>query len=216
MTGVSVKSIFSHLAASDEWAHEAFSLEQIHSFCGIAESIKEILPNKPLLHILNSGGITRFPDFQFDMVRLGIGLHGVEVNDKYQSQLQKPAILKTVISQIRKVKAGESIGYGRKGKAVHDMSIAVIAIGYADGYLRVFSNGNAYVTIKNQKARTIGNVCMDMTMVDVTNLDAKEGDEVIVFGESPTVSELAQWANTIPYEILTNVSTRVKRVFYSE
>lgn len=216
MSGITVKSIFSHLAASDELAHEKFSLEQIHSFSHIADSIKEILPTKPLLHILNSGGITRFPDFQFDMVRLGIGLHGVEVNDKFQSQLQKPARLKTVISQIRKVKAGESIGYGRKGKAVEDLSIAVIAIGYADGYLRVFSNGNAYVTINNQKARTIGNVCMDMTMVDVTNLNVKEGDEVIVFGESPTVTELANWANTIPYEILTNVSTRVKRVFYSE
>lgn len=216
LDGISVKTIFSHLAASDDQVHETFSLHQIQSFSEIANSIRSVLPNGPLRHILNSGGITRFPEAQFEMVRLGIGLHGVEVNYKYQDQLQKPAVLKTVVSQIRKVKAGESIGYGRKGKAIDDMSIAVIAIGYADGYLRVFSNGNAYVTINQQKAKTIGNVCMDMTMIDVTGLDVSEGDEVTVFGESPTVSELASWANTIPYEILTNVSTRVKRVFYSE
>lgn len=216
LDGLSVKSIFSHLAASDDQAHEAFSLQQIGSFSEIASSIQSILPNNPMRHILNSGGITRFPEAQFEMVRLGIGLHGVEVNSKYQDQLQKPAVLKTVVSQIRKVKAGESVGYGRKGKAMDDMLIAVIAIGYADGYLRVFSNGNAYVLINQQKAKTIGNVCMDMTMVDVTGLNVKEGDEVTVFGESPTVSELASWANTIPYEILTNVSSRVKRVFYAE
>jgi alanine racemase len=150
------------------------------------------------------------------MVRLGIGLHGVEVNERLQSQLMRPAQLKTIISQIREVKAGESIGYGRKGKAVQDMTIAVMAIGYADGYLRVFGNGNAYVSINQQRAKTIGNVCMDMTMIDITGLSVKEGDEVTVFGNSPTVSELAKWANTIPYEILTNVSGRVQRVFYAE
>lgn len=213
---ISVKSIFSHLAASDEKEHEAFSLKQIQSFKETADSITSELGYNPILHILNSGGITRFPDHQLDMVRLGIGLHGVEVNHKYQDKLQKPAQLKTTISQIREVKAGSSIGYGRKGKAERDKRIAVIAIGYADGYLRVFSNGNAYVSINGRKAKTIGNVCMDMTMVDVTDIDAKEGDEVVVFGNSPSVSELAEWAGTIPYEILTNVSSRVRRVFYSE
>ncbi|NVK83004.1 MAG: bifunctional UDP-N-acetylmuramoyl-tripeptide:D-alanyl-D-alanine ligase/alanine racemase, partial [Cytophagia bacterium] len=141
---------------------------------------------------------------------------GVEVNHKYHDKLQKPAQLKTTISQIREVRAGSSIGYGRKGKAERDMRIAVIAIGYADGYLRVFSNGNAYVSINGQKAKTIGNVCMDMTMIDITDIAAREGDEVVVFGNSPSISELACWANTIPYEILTNVSGRVRRVFYSE
>lgn len=213
---ITVKSLFSHLAASDEKEHEAFSLEQIQSFKETADSIKLELGYKPIVHILNSGGITRFPEHQLDMVRLGIGLHGVEVNHKYQDKLQKPAQLKTTISQIRYVTAGSSIGYGRKGKAERDMRIAVIAIGYADGYLRVFSNGNAYVSINGQKAKTIGNVCMDMTMIDVTDIDAKEGDEVVVFGTSPSVSELAEWAGTIPYEILTNVSSRVRRVFYSE
>ena len=216
LSGVSVKSIFSHLAASDESEHEAFSLQQIDSFRQIAESISAVLPGKPLWHILNSGGITRFPEHQYDMVRLGIGLHGVEVNHKFQGQLQIPAQLKTIISQIRNVQAGESIGYGRRGLAKQNMQIAVIAIGYADGYQRVFSNGNAYVTINGQKAKTVGNVCMDMTMVDVTGLNVKEGDEVVVFGNMPSVTELADWANTIPYEILTNVSGRVKRVFYSE
>ncbi|WP_420388479.1 bifunctional UDP-N-acetylmuramoyl-tripeptide:D-alanyl-D-alanine ligase/alanine racemase [Roseivirga sp.] len=216
LDSLDVKSIFSHLAASDDSDEEPFSLRQIQDFKSAAESIAAMLPNRPLLHILNSGGITRFTEHQMDMVRLGIGLHGVEVNKKFQGRLQKPARLKTVISQIRKVKQGESIGYGRKGKAIDDMEIAVIAIGYADGYLRIFSNGNAYVMVNGKKAQTIGNVCMDMTMIDVTGLEAKEGDEVIVFGESPTVNQLADWANTIPYEILTNVSGRVKRVYYSE
>ncbi|MBO6495427.1 MAG: bifunctional UDP-N-acetylmuramoyl-tripeptide:D-alanyl-D-alanine ligase/alanine racemase [Roseivirga sp.] len=216
MPDLEVKSIFSHLAASDEAEHEGFSLTQIESFKQIANDITSILANQPLLHILNSGGITRFAEHQLDMVRLGIGLHGVEVNERLQSQLMRPAQLKTIISQIREVKAGESIGYGRKGKAVQDMTIAVMAIGYADGYLRVFGNGNAYVSINQQRAKTIGNVCMDMTMIDITGLSVKEGDEVTVFGNSPTVSELAKWANTIPYEILTNVSGRVQRVFYAE
>ena len=216
MPDLEVKSIFSHLAASDEAEHEGFSLTQIESFKQIATDITSILAKRPLLHILNSGGITRFAEHQLDMVRLGIGLHGVEVNERLQSQLMRPAQLKTIISQIREVKAGESIGYGRKGKAVQDMTIAVMAIGYADGYLRVFGNGNAYVSINQQKAKTIGNVCMDMTMIDITGLSVKEGDEVTVFGNSPTVSELAKWANTIPYEILTNVSGRVQRVFYAE
>ncbi|HEY9116461.1 MAG TPA: alanine racemase, partial [Roseivirga sp.] len=209
-----VKSIFSHLAASDADEHEAFTLNQINEFRELSGELISVLTNQPILHILNSGGITRFPEAQFDMVRLGIGLHGVEVNKKYQ--LQKPAILKTVISQIREIAAGETIGYGRRGKASQAMRIAVIAIGYADGYLRTFSNGKAFVSINGQQARTVGNVCMDMTMVDITGLNAQEGDEVIVFGESPSVSDLAEWADTIPYEILTNVSNRVKRVFYSE
>tara|TARA_B100000965_G_scaffold406829_1_gene449269 strand:- start:1024 stop:3450 length:2427 start_codon:yes stop_codon:yes gene_type:complete len=214
--GIRVNSIFSHLAASDEDEHNHFTLTQIESFKQMASELSALLNYKPLWHILNSGGITRFPEHQLDMVRLGIGLHGVEVNHKYQNHLQRPAVLKTIISQIRKVKAGETIGYSRQGKAEKDMVVAVIAIGYADGYLRAFSQGKAFVCIKGQPAPTIGNVCMDMTMIDVTAIEAKEGDEVIVFGNEPTVSQLAEWAHTIPYEILTNVSSRVKRVFYSE
>lgn len=215
-SGVEIKSIFTHLAASDAEEHEVFTQYQINEFKELSAELISVLANKPLLHILNSGGITRYAEAQFDMVRLGIGLHGVEVNRKYQNQLQKPAVLKTVISQIREIATGETIGYGRRGKALQPMRIAVIAIGYADGYLRTFGNGKAFVSIKGQQAKTIGNVCMDMTMVDVTGINVQEGDEVIVFGESPSVSDLAVWADTIPYEILTNVSNRVKRVFYSE
>ena len=130
--------------------------------------------------------------------------------------LKTISTLKTKISQIKRVKAGESIGYSRKGKVTTESEIATIAIGYADGYTRLFGNGKAYVLVNGQQAPTIGNICMDMTMIDVTGLMAKEGDEVIIFGERPNISELAHWSNTIPYEILTNVSQRVKRVFVSE
>ena len=149
------------------------------------------------------------------MVRLGIGLHGIEVSGLNADSLENTATLKTVVSQIRDVKAGETIGYGRKGIAKQDMRIATIAIGYADGYLRYFGNGNAYVIINGVKAPTIGSICMDMSMVDVSNSNVAAGDEVILFGKEPTVNQLAEWANTIPYEILTNVSNRVKRVFYA-
>lgn len=213
---IEVQSICSHLAASDDPKEENFTLGQIEAFQLGADQIAEALPARPLYHILNSGGISRYPQFQFDMVRLGIGIHGVEVANLKQHGLKTPAKLSSVISQIREVKSGETIGYGRQGKALEDMRIAVIAIGYADGYSRQFSQGNAYMMIKGKKAKTVGNVCMDMTMVDVTHIDAQEGDEVTVFGAEPSIRDLAEWSGTIPYEILTNISSRVKRVFYKE
>ncbi len=213
---IRIKSIFSHLAASEEEAHEDFTQQQVSLFRQYADRIEQGVNHKPIRHILNSGGIVRHNAFQENMVRLGIGLHGIEVSDLHADKLQNTATLKTVISQLRTVKTGETIGYGRKGKAVNDMVIATIAIGYADGYLRYFGNGNAYVLVNDQKAKTVGNICMDMTMIDVTNLSVEVGDEVVIFGSNPTVSQLAEWGNTIPYEVLTNVSTRVKRVFYSE
>lgn len=211
-----VKSTFTHLAASEEERHEAFTQSQVAQFRDGAEKLESVLGYKPIRHILNSGGIVRHNDFQEDMVRLGIGLHGVEVSMIHDKQLQHPATLKTVVSQVRRVKKGETIGYGRKGQADKDMRVATIAIGYADGYLRYFGNGKAYVSINGQQAPTIGNICMDMSMIDVTDINASVGDEVIVFGKDPSISQLAEWAQTIPYEILTNVSGRVKRVFYSE
>lgn len=214
--GLNVKSIFTHLAASEEEAHEHFSKSQVEMFREGAKKLESALSYRPIRHVLNSGGIVRHNEFQEDMVRLGIGLHGIEVSGIYNKQLQPAATLKTVISQIRKIGAGETIGYGRKGQAHKEMKVATIAIGYADGYLRYFGNGNAYVSIHGQQAPTIGNICMDMSMVDVTDLSVSVGDEVIVFGENPSISQLAHWAQTIPYEILTNVSNRVKRVFYSE
>jgi alanine racemase len=132
-----------------------------------------------------------------------------------QGELLPISTLKTVISQVKRVKAGETIGYGRKGIAVHDASIATIAIGYADGFLRAFSNGKISLLVNGQPAPVIGNICMDMCMLDVTGIDAKEGDEVIVFGEQPSIKQLADAINTIPYEILTNISNRVSRVFYT-
>lgn len=213
---IEVKSIFSHLAASEDIVHDEFTKQQIDTFTNSAQKIEETLNYKPLRHILNSGGIIRFAQYQQNMVRLGIGLHGVDVSKIHADKLENPSTLKTVISQIRTVPTGETIGYGRSGKAEKNLTIATIAIGYADGYLRYFSNGNAYVLVNGQKAKTIGHICMDMTMIDVTGLDVNVGDEVIIFGKNPTVSQLAVWGNTIPYEILTNVSDRVKRIFYSE
>ncbi|OEK03904.1 hypothetical protein BFP97_16180 [Roseivirga sp. 4D4] len=213
---IKIKSVFSHLAASEEKTHEGFTQEQVSLFREYANRIETALNHRPIRHILNSGGIVRHNAFQENMVRLGIGLHGIEVSDLHADKLQNTATLKTVISQVRTVKAGETIGYGRKGKAVNDMVIATIAIGYADGYLRYFGNGNAYVLVNGQRAKTVGNICMDMTMIDVTDLSVTVGDEVVIFGSNPTVSQLAEWGNTIPYEVLTNISGRVKRVFYSE
>lgn len=211
-----VVSAFTHLAGSDEEQHNKFSLQQLQLFMMAMEKIKSTLGYRPLFHALNSPGIVRFPDYQFDMVRLGIGLYGHESCGIYPEKLRPISTLKTEISQIKKVKKGETIGYGRKGKAETDLTIATIAIGYADGFSRAFSNGKIAVNVHGKMAPVIGNVCMDMSMIDLTGIKAREGDEVIIFGEKPTIQELATAIDTIPYEILTNVSERVKRVYFSE
>ncbi len=213
---VKVASIFTHLAGSDEEIHNAFSLDQLKEFKKIALDISGTLGYRPLFHALNSPGIVRFPDFQMDMVRLGIGLYGYESCGIYQDKLEPISILKTEISQIKELKKGETVGYGRKGKADRDLKIATIAIGYADGFSRAFSNGKISVNVNGKLAPVIGNVCMDMTMIDITGIDAHVGDEVIIFGKNPTIQDLANAIGTIPYEILTNVSERVKRIYYSE
>ncbi len=182
---------------------------------GMAGEIEKSLKIQPIKHILNSAGILRFPEYQLDMVRLGIGLYGFESNQMSQDQLQPISTLKTVISQVREVKKGETIGYGRKGMAAKNTKVATIAIGYADGFFRAFSNGKVSLLVKGKMAPVIGNVCMDMTMLDISGIDAREGDEVVVFGEKPTIKDLADAIGTIPYEILTNISSRVTRVFYS-
>lgn len=215
-TNLEVKSIFSHLAGADEASHHDYSIQQAELFNKMSVRLTEGTNHKPLRHLLNSPGILRFPEYHFDMVRLGIGLYGLEANNTDQQQLQTISRLKTIISQIKTIKAGQTVGYGRKGKADADMIIATIAIGYADGFSRAFSGGVGSVWIKGSKASVIGNVCMDMTMVDVTGLDVAEGDEVEVFGDHISIRELAESINTIPYEILTNVSQRVKRIFYTE
>ncbi len=209
-----VASVFTHLAGSDESRHDEFSRQQVARFSKMAIQIETTLGYRPLRHVLNSPGIMRFPDYQFDMVRLGIGLYGVNPTDN-QAPMRPVATLKTVISQIKTIAPGETIGYGRWGQAEKEMTLATIAIGYADGFSRAFSRGVGCVLVHGQKAPVVGNVCMDMTMVDITGIGAQEGDEVIVFGEGLPIHEVAARIHTIPYEILTNTSERVKRVFYA-
>ncbi|MDZ7606057.1 MAG: alanine racemase [Cyclobacteriaceae bacterium] len=212
---VQVKSIYSHLAGADEPSLDYFTHKQVGKFTVMADAIDAGLGYRPLRHILNSAGIYRFPQYQFGMVRLGIGLYGFEANQIAQNELRPISTLKTIVSQVRDVKAGETVGYGRKGKISRDSKIATIAIGYADGFSRAFGNGKISLFIHGKPAPVIGNVCMDMTMLDVTGMDVHEGDEVIVFGENSSIIDLANAIGTIPYEILTSISSRVSRVFYS-
>ena len=213
---VYVKSIFTHLAASEAHEHDEFTKNQIANFEKMANKISRTFPYTILKHCLNSGGIVRFPDAQFNMVRLGIGLYGIDPAEELQKQLQQIGTLKTVISQIRNISADESIGYGRKGKVNRASRIAITAIGYADGLNRKLSNGIGYMLVNGKPAPIVGNICMDMTMIDVTDIDCKEGDEVIVFGAGLDISAVAEKVGTIPYEILTSISQRVKRVYFYE
>ncbi len=211
---VKIQSILSHMATSDEPKHYDFAHSQIQLFDRLSTKIKNELDVKPIRHILNTSGISNFPDTQFDMVRLGIGLYGVSNDANEQKYLENVGTLKSIISQIRIIPAGDSVGYGRRFMAEKETKVATIPIGYADGISRLWGNGVGYVNIKNQNATILGSVCMDMLMVDVTEIDCAEGDDVIIFGENPNVSFIAEKLNTIPYEILTSISQRVKRVFY--
>jgi alanine racemase len=211
---VEIKSILSHLATSDDVQYHDFALSQINLFDKWSSKISNELGINPIRHILNTSGISNFPDSQFNMVRLGIGLYGVSNDSAEQKQLENVGTLKSVISQIRTISAGESVGYGRKFMADKETKVATIPIGYADGISRAWGNGVGFVTIKEKKASILGSICMDMLMVNISDIDCTEGDNVIVFGESPTVSYIAKKLNTIPYEVLTSISQRVKRVFY--
>ncbi len=211
-----IQSVFSHLAASDSKVHDDFTKQQEKLFLKSCSAIEKNISYPFLKHIANTSAIHRHKNLQLDMVRLGIGLYGVDANKKIQQQLKNVSTLKTTISQIKKIKSGESIGYNRKGIAEKDSVIATVRIGYADGYPRSLSNGIGKMWVNKNLVPVIGSVCMDMTMLDITGVDAKEGDDVIVFGEKLSVAELAEWANTIPYEILTGISQRVKRVYYEE
>jgi len=215
---VHIQSIFSHLAASDAEIHDAFTLKQIRSFEKAYHQIEKCLSYKPIRHMANTSAITRWPVAQFDMVRLGIGLYGIDgaIKDEI-SPLHPVATLRTSVSQIKKITAGETVGYNRNGSLTKDGTIATVRIGYADGYLRAFGNGIGKMLIKGVLVPTVGNVSMDMCMIDVSEVpEVKEGDEVIVFNEEYKIEELAKQINTIPYEILTNVSQRVKRVYFYE
>ncbi|MBS2097992.1 bifunctional UDP-N-acetylmuramoyl-tripeptide:D-alanyl-D-alanine ligase/alanine racemase [Carboxylicivirga linearis] len=208
-----VSTVFSHLAGSDEDVHDDFTRQQGQVFNDCCAKLKNGLGYNFIRHILNSAGIERFPEMQMEMVRLGIGMYGVSSNNQ---ELKNVATLKSYVSQLKQVKKSETIGYGRKGVAIEDKTIAIVPVGYADGLNRLLSNGVGNLIINHQKAPIIGNICMDMCMADVTNLKVSEGDEVEIFGEENTIEEMAQKLETIPYEILTSISRRVKRVYFLE
>jgi alanine racemase len=210
-----VAALFSHLAASDDLQYRQFTLEQIRRFEKLSSQIIRVLRYQPIRHILNSAGVAHYPESQFDMIRLGIGLYGVGANAADAVELQPVGTLKTTISQIKHLKAGQTVGYGRQGHITRDSAIATIAVGYADGFDRRLGNGNGRVWINGHFAPTIGSVCMDMTMVDITGVPAGEGDEVMLFGGELPVTELAKSCGTIPYEIMTGLGERIKRVFYT-
>jgi len=211
---IKVLSIFSHLAASDEEIHDSFTNDQIAFFKSSSNKIISDLGYSITRHILNSAGIERFSNAQFEMVRLGIGLYGISTVD--QNQLEVVSTLKSTVIQVKQVYRDQTIGYSRQGKAHKDITIAVIPIGYADGLDRRLGNGIGKFFINGCYVPIIGNVCMDMCMVDITDCNIHEGDEVIIFGKERSVLELAKLLDTIPYEILTSISTRVKRVYFQE
>ena len=207
-----VVSVFTHLAASDDPQHDRFTGKQIRDFDHMTVSFSEMLGESFDRHVLNSAGIERFPDAQYEMVRLGIGLHGIGK----KLSLKPVSSFKTSISQLRKVKSGETIGYSRAGKVDRESLIATLPVGYADGLNRKLGNGLGEVWIAGRLVPTVGNICMDMTMIDVTGLEVTEGEEVEIFGKNLSVDVLARRAGTIPYEILTSIPTRVKRVYLQE
>lgn len=207
---VRVKSIFSHLAASDDAHEDLFTRRQIQLFQYMSHRLESGLGYQSIKHVLNTSGIERFPDDQLDMVRLGLGMYGVSVN---QTKLETVGTLTTVISQIKPVKKGESIGYGRSQFADSDMKIGIIPIGYADGFSRILSNGKGSVWINGKIARVVGRVCMDMTIIDLTHIEAKEGDQVEIFGQNRPIMHLAEEMDTIPYEVMTSISHRVQRIY---
>ncbi len=210
---VKVKSVFSHLAASDDSSFDVFTHEQISRFEEVSAMISKSFPYKIDRHILNSAGIERFPDKQFEMVRLGIGLYGISNTGL---PLQNIGTLRSTVSQVKKVQLTETVGYSRKGKIEVESEIAIVPLGYADGLDRKLGNRNGSAFIHGNRADIIGNICMDMLMLDVTGLNVKPGEKVEIFGPNISITELAEKAGTIPYEILTGISQRVKRVYLQE
>ena len=210
-------SVFTHLAASDEGHHDRFTKQQITTYQASYQKIAKKIGYQPTRHVLNTAGISRFPQYQMDMVRLGIGLYGYDMAVPGSTRLETVHTLKASISHIKLVKKGTSIGYGRKGKAEQDSLIATVTIGYADGLLRKAGNGRFSGLLHGVRVPTIGNICMDMCMMDITAVpQASMGDEIIIFGPDLPVTELASSLETIPYEIFTGISERVKRVYFQE
>lgn len=213
---VKIESIFSHLATSDMPDEREFTLSQIALFDQWTAMLQHQLAIQPLLHILNTSGVYNYSEAQKDMVRLGIGLYGVGNDPLEDQQLENVATLKTIVLQLNTIEAKESVGYGRRFVAPSERQIATLPIGYADGIRRSYGNGKGIVFIRGKKAPIIGTICMDMLMIDVTDLDVKVGDEAQIFGPDFRITEVAKLWDTIPYEVMTSISHRVKRVFYKE
>ena len=213
-TAVIPCSIFTHFVGSDSTEFDDFTYLQIERFNMAADTLQAAFKHHIIRHICNSAGIERFPNVQYDMVRLGLGLYGINPIDN--STLEMVCTLKSTILQIRELEAGETVGYSRKEKLVRHSRIAAIPIGYADGLDRHLGNRHAYCLVNGQKAWYVGNICMDVCMIDVTDIDCKEGDPVEIFGKNLPVHVLSDILDTIPYEIISTVSIRVKRVYYTE
>jgi len=213
---IRVKSVFSHLAASDSATNDDFTRHQISLFRMISERISFEFEYPILRHIANTAAITRFPEARFDMVRLGIGLYGISPLPEEQEYLQNVSTLRSVISQIKHVSPDETVGYNRRYKAPKETTIAIVPIGYADGLSRALSNGIGYLKVNGKFAPIVGSICMDMTMIDITGINVHEGDEVIIFGKELPITRLADEMGSIPYEILSGISQRVKRVYFQE
>lgn len=212
-----VKTVFSHLVASESAEHDGFTQQQASLFDAACAVLEQYLPYTFIKHLANSSGIFRHPNLQHNMVRLGIGLYGVDSANGTELYLQPVATIKTTIAQIRTVKANDTVGYNRKGKVLRDSKIATIRIGYADGFNRQLGNGVGKVWLHHQLAPVIGNVCMDMVMIDVTDIaNVQEGDEVEIFGKHLPIQQVAKWCNTIAYEVMTTISQRVKRIYVEE
>jgi len=208
------RSVFSHFVGSDSDDFDAFSARQFQLFDEASRQLQAAFPHKILRHIDNSAGIEHFPERQLDMCRLGIGLYGVDPRTNHM--LETVSTLKTTILQIRQVPKEDTVGYSRKGKLTRDSRIAAIPIGYADGLDRHLGNRHGYCIVKGKKAEYVGNICMDVALIDVTDIDCQEGDQVEIFGQQLPVSVLSDVLDTIPYEVLTSVSNRVKRVYYQD
>lgn len=208
------RSVFSHFVGSDSPQFDAFTHRQIAVFDKASNELQAAFPHKILRHICNTAGIERFPEAQYDMVRLGLGLYGI--NPINNGTLHNISTLKTTILQIHEVPADETVGYSRRGELKRTSRIAAIPIGYADGLNRHLGRGNAYCLVNGQKAKYVGNICMDVCMIDVTDIDCKEGDQVEIFGDHLPVHVLSDALDTIPYEVLTGISNRVKRVYYQD
>jgi len=215
-TSIKVKSLFSHLAASEDLTEKEFTQNQIKSFKRISDAFSKTIGYQPKLHLANTSGIINYPESHLDMVRTGIGLYGFGNSEAENKHLKPIATLKSVISQIHNIKKGETVGYNRAYKSEHFEKTATIPIGHADGIGRQYGNQKGFVTINGEKAPIIGNVCMDMIMVNITDIECHEGDEVIIFGNHPNASQFAGTADTISYEIITAISQRVKRYIIND